>query len=600
MNKKRLTGSAEARQGIGRRMSYSKSSSILQSSPPISRMTFFNPIQRLQRTMGNRQVSQWIQARRLTPQGTVIPLRRKLKVSAADDLYEQEAHRLARQVISMPDAVTENSAQHPLSPKEDKDKIAQAKPLADSITSFVQHKGLEDSEEEKPVMAKSNRAKTGNFEVEGDVETRIMQSKGSGISLPEHVRTFMEPRFGVDFSAVRVHTGSNAIKLNRDVGAAAFTHGSDIFYGAGSSPENLELTAHELTHVVQQGGAAIRRKHSDRVPAGNIEEEGNKGAVAVRRKLARQKTKLRQAWAANKQKNLQKLMLSTLPANVLQCLPARVWGSKDATVSRPPNLIQSHIAKNIEIDVSGVSWRWVWRSEWNIYDASDKVVASEGSWKYPDFTLKQDVIKNGTPSDGKGNPWTARFEVTETGYPFGGDDPDNFPWGEAHFHVYASPIANAKFDKKEEVGNETFVIDKIDVGEGETADYSLTTSGSETRSDSSSVTITNTAKISRERESSLSLEYEGVGGGLKNKVGFEASRSIARMNGETLSRTQSLSRTFSKKNLSPGSHTFYLRPVFLVLTGSADVLSQNKGVVSEESNATGSIRIWKGYKLEDK
>ena len=49
--------------------------------------------------------------------------------------------------------------------------------------------------------------------------------------------------------------------MNQAVGAQAFTHGSDIYFGAGSSPTNLELTAHELTHVVQQtGGVPLRTK----------------------------------------------------------------------------------------------------------------------------------------------------------------------------------------------------------------------------------------------------------------------------------------------------------------------------------------------------
>ena len=74
----------------------------------------------------------------------------------------------------------------------------------------------------------------------------------------------MEPRFGVDFSHVRIHTGSDSAQMNRDVGAQAFTHGSDIYYGAGSSATNLELTAHELTHVVQQtGGSPLQTKRSN-------------------------------------------------------------------------------------------------------------------------------------------------------------------------------------------------------------------------------------------------------------------------------------------------------------------------------------------------
>lgn len=65
----------------------------------------------------------------------------------------------------------------------------------------------------------------------------------------------MEPRFGHDFRGVRVHTGGDAVQMNRELGAQAFAHGSDIYFGAGKSPGNNELTAHELTHAVQQNGS---------------------------------------------------------------------------------------------------------------------------------------------------------------------------------------------------------------------------------------------------------------------------------------------------------------------------------------------------------
>jgi hypothetical protein len=55
----------------------------------------------------------------------------------------------------------------------------------------------------------------------------------------------MEPRFGTDFSSVRVHTDSTAVQMNKDLRAQAFAHGSDIYYGAGKSPGNDALTAHE-------------------------------------------------------------------------------------------------------------------------------------------------------------------------------------------------------------------------------------------------------------------------------------------------------------------------------------------------------------------
>jgi hypothetical protein len=72
----------------------------------------------------------------------------------------------------------------------------------------------------------------------------------------------MEPRFGQDFSHVRVHSDAVAERSARDVNARAYTVGSDIVFGAGqSAPGSLEgqrLLAHELTHVVQQSGGAER------------------------------------------------------------------------------------------------------------------------------------------------------------------------------------------------------------------------------------------------------------------------------------------------------------------------------------------------------
>jgi hypothetical protein len=67
----------------------------------------------------------------------------------------------------------------------------------------------------------------------------------------------MEPRFGVDLRGVRVHTDSHAIDTSRRLHAQAFTSGRDIYFGPGKGPGNDALTAHELTHVLQQtaGGA---------------------------------------------------------------------------------------------------------------------------------------------------------------------------------------------------------------------------------------------------------------------------------------------------------------------------------------------------------
>jgi len=70
----------------------------------------------------------------------------------------------------------------------------------------------------------------------------------------------MEPKFRHDFSHVRVHTDNAAQRAARDLGAQAFAFAGHIAFGAGRfaphTPVGRHLLAHELAHVVQQGGAA--------------------------------------------------------------------------------------------------------------------------------------------------------------------------------------------------------------------------------------------------------------------------------------------------------------------------------------------------------
>jgi hypothetical protein len=85
----------------------------------------------------------------------------------------------------------------------------------------------------------------------------VLRSPGEPLSLGS--RSFMEPRFGKDFSQVRVHTDSRAAESAESIGARAFTVGQNVVFGAGeyapqTSPGRM-LLAHELTHVVQQGAS---------------------------------------------------------------------------------------------------------------------------------------------------------------------------------------------------------------------------------------------------------------------------------------------------------------------------------------------------------
>jgi hypothetical protein len=167
-----------------------------------------------------------------------IALRRpqaKLTVGEPGDKYEQEADWMANQVMRMvvPDQLNAPNVQ--------------------SRKDFLQRKCTACAEEDKVQTKPSIESATdGGLEIGNSIESRLNRSKGGGSALPDEVRGFMEPRFGADFSSVRVHTGSDAAQMNRELQAQAFTHGSDVYYGAGKSVGNNELTAHELTHVVQQ------------------------------------------------------------------------------------------------------------------------------------------------------------------------------------------------------------------------------------------------------------------------------------------------------------------------------------------------------------
>lgn len=117
-----------------------------------------------------------------------------------------------------------------------------------SVDSNVQRKGISGGEEE----IQTQRSSYSNLQVGRHLENQLNASQGS--PLPDDVKSFMEPRFRADFSQVRVHTGSEAVQMSEELNAQAFTHRQDIYFGAGKVPGKDALTAHELTHVIQQTG----------------------------------------------------------------------------------------------------------------------------------------------------------------------------------------------------------------------------------------------------------------------------------------------------------------------------------------------------------
>jgi hypothetical protein len=113
---------------------------------------------------------------------------------------------------------------------------------------------------------------------------------GSGQPLDPGVRSLMESRFGADFGTVRVHTDADAARSAGQLGALAYTIGPDVYFAAGQyRPETdrgRRLVAHELTHTLQQAGAAERPGPALSPSHHPAEREADRAAEAVTRGAA--------------------------------------------------------------------------------------------------------------------------------------------------------------------------------------------------------------------------------------------------------------------------------------------------------------------------
>ena len=183
----------------------------------------------------------------------VAQIQPKLKIGAPNDKYEQEADRIADQVVRMP----EPSVKHQVRPEKGEEETFQAKPIASQITPLIQRQMDSDEEEEEETL--QTKEIPGHKPLATpQVQEQINAMRGNGQSLPKSVRSFYEQRFGVDFSNTRIHTGEYAAEITRSLNARAFTIGQDIFFNRQEfQPETdsgKHLLAHELVHKVQQQG----------------------------------------------------------------------------------------------------------------------------------------------------------------------------------------------------------------------------------------------------------------------------------------------------------------------------------------------------------
>ncbi|MEQ3709469.1 MAG: DUF4157 domain-containing protein [Tateyamaria sp.] len=82
------------------------------------------------------------------------------------------------------------------------------------------------------------------------------------VKLDQKIAKSFQESHGADLSKVKVHSGGNAPEICKELGAKAFTQGNNLFVAKAGDAKNMKLLAHELTHVVQQGGGSKMPKET--------------------------------------------------------------------------------------------------------------------------------------------------------------------------------------------------------------------------------------------------------------------------------------------------------------------------------------------------
>lgn len=192
----------------------------------------------LQRAIGNLAVQELLGS---------AAIRAKLAVGRPDDRYEQEADRVAEQVMRMPDQA--------------------APPAQLDIQPVIRCQEPEEEEEKLRTDSIGGPAP----EVTPGLESAINNLQGGGRPLDPETRAFFEPRFGRDLGDVRTHSDASAAGMAEAVNARAFTFGRDLVFGSGQydpgSDQGKRLLAHELVHVMQQSGEGRMQR---KIKAGSV------------------------------------------------------------------------------------------------------------------------------------------------------------------------------------------------------------------------------------------------------------------------------------------------------------------------------------------
>ncbi len=167
-----------------------------------------------------------------------LPLQPSLQVNAPGDTYEQEADRVAKQVMAMPESQRQGTG------------CVCGQSLGANGRCAACGQNVLDMQRRASDHVPQTTALP--------IVHQVLQQPGQ--PLESATRHFMEARFGQDFSHVRTHTGTQASASARVVHARAYTVGQHMVFANGayapSSRAGRALLAHELTHTIQQANRA--------------------------------------------------------------------------------------------------------------------------------------------------------------------------------------------------------------------------------------------------------------------------------------------------------------------------------------------------------
>ena len=197
----------------------------------------------------------------------------KLTINEPGDQYEQEADRVADQVMRSQETEEDLKTNSRLQPQTPSIRPYQTENR--SIHRQTEDLEVED-EKEKLIKQREDEEETIQMKsfsglspmIHSKLPAQLAAIQSGGRSLPETTREFMESRFAHNFSSVQIHTDSQAAAISRQLNAKAFTHGQHVYFGSGQYQPDTSagqlLLAHELTHVVQQTGGS---KHRSQLPS---------------------------------------------------------------------------------------------------------------------------------------------------------------------------------------------------------------------------------------------------------------------------------------------------------------------------------------------